>query len=306
MAYKGKMYFAYRPNEKHKDHTHCSKLISDFYDHLTNLATHQEFHMIPYKLRKLLLQGILWLPTPNWVIRFFRFFIRTKSGENFGDMTINGELLFINKHAPHSKVVFDVGAHIGSWAEHALSANPKAQIHCFEPMKKNFGKLIDQPFANQLVCNHFGLSNQIQDLVLFKNSMSLYQREVLDAHSDTHQHSELIQLSTLDDYCKNNKIRQIDLLKIDVEGHDFAVLEGGKEMIDDERILRIQFEYGPFNIYSKTLLKDFFTFFDNRPYALFLILPRGLKRIPKYDHRLENFVYKNFVALHASLDPPTL
>ena len=74
-------------------------------------------------------------------------------------------------------------------------------------------------------------------------------------------------------------------------------------MIDQELVARIQFEYGPFNIYSKTLLRDFFAFFENRPYTLFLITPKGLQAQPKYDVRLENFIYKNFAALHSSVHP---
>ncbi len=257
--------------------------------------------MIPYVIRKRIMQILIFIPVPKWFLRLLRFYVRTKSGENFGDMTINGELKFIKQQVPASEIIFDVGAHTGSWSEHALSVNPEAKIHCFEPLKKNFEGLVNQAYASKLVCNPLGVSDKIQKTKIFKHSMSIYEREEFDRNIDLEQNSESIEMTTLDQYCNSNNIQQIDLLKIDTEGHDLAVLNGGKNLFDKELIFRIQFEYGPFNIYSKTLLKDFFSFFEDRPYTIYLILPRGLKKIQAYDFELENFVYKNFVALHDSI-----
>ncbi len=48
----------------------------------------------------------------------------------------------------------------------------------------------------------------------------------------------------MDDYCKINKIEHIHLVKIDVEGHEIKVLNGGINMIRNKQIDFIQFEFG--------------------------------------------------------------
>jgi FkbM family methyltransferase len=46
---------------------------------------------------------------------------------------------------------------------------------------------------------------------------SLYERQGL---KETQGKSEAIQLDTLDAYCEREKVAHIDILKIDVEGHE--------------------------------------------------------------------------------------
>ena len=45
-----------------------------------------------------------------------------------------------------------------------------------------------------------------------------------------------IKISTLDNYCANNKINTIDLLKIDTQGYEDKVLEGAKNTIKNNKI----------------------------------------------------------------------
>ena len=67
-----------------------------------------------------------------------------------------------------------------------------------------------------------------------------------------------IQLDTLDSYVHNTKINSIDLLKIDVEGHELKVLEGAKNSLSKNIIKCIQFEYGGSFLNSNTKLGEYF------------------------------------------------
>ena len=254
-----------------------------------------------YWFKKLLLRAVIGFPAPKWFNRLVRFYAHTKVGENFGDMTINGEKRFLDSHAQKCQVLFDIGAHTGSWTKLALKANPLAQIHCFEPIDKHYKLLINQAFPDNVKCNKLGLSDISKRVKIFTDTMSLYQRDQQQFGSETSDQSELVDLVTVDQYCLANKISKIDLLKIDAEGHDFFILKGCNTMIEQEMIMRFQFEYGPYNIYSRTLLKDFYTLFEGRPYTFFQILPDGLNKVHNYDFQLENFVYKNFAVLHHSV-----
>jgi hypothetical protein len=50
--------------------------------------------------------------------------------------------------------------------------------------------------------------------------------------------------TTVDDYCESKKIECIDLLKIDVEGAEFQVLQGARRMLKSKRIACLTFEFG--------------------------------------------------------------
>lgn len=77
-----------------------------------------------------------------------------------------------------------------------------------------------------------------------------------------------------------------------------AVIEGGKDLFERERIRVVQFEYGGTYIDSRTLLRDFFDFFKATNYHFFLLYPSWVYRITRYDQRLENFQYKNILIVN--------
>lgn len=257
--------------------------------------------MHPYVLRKLLLRVMLAFPAPAALDRFLRLYVHTRAGENFGDMTLNGEVRFLEAHGPACRVLFDVGAHEGVWTGHALRVNPRARIHCFEPIQTHYQRLLARGFPAQVICNPIGLSDADSTSQIFTKSLSLYDRRGPGPNGAADARSEPIRLTTLQAYCARADVAEIDLLKIDTEGHDLAVLRGAGPMIREGRIRRVQFEYGPPNLYARVFLRDVFAFFEGLPYTMYQIMPRRLAKVSGYDLRLENFHYKNFAALHDSV-----
>jgi FkbM family methyltransferase len=255
----------------------------------------------PYFLKKLFLKTAIALPAPRVVYRLSRLYHHTKDGENFGDMTINGEVRFLRSQAPDCDVLFDVGANRGEWTRHALALTEEAQIHCFEPVSSLYRSLVANQLPERVVCNQVGLSDEPGERQIDLTTMSLYGHRQSPDSGPAPSLTEEVRLETLDAYCAGNGVEQIDLLKLDVEGHELAVMRGGLSMLREGRVRRIQFEYGPSNIYSRVLLRDMFAFFEDLDYDVFKIVPRDLVRVKTYDPQLENFQYKNFAALHSSL-----
>lgn len=252
-----------------------------------------------YLFRYLFLRTAIAMPVPDQLNRLLRSFVDTKAGENFGDMRINGEFHFLRSHAPACSMLFDVGAHEGIWTQFALRANPQANIHCFEPLRANYDRLVAQGFPSQVVCNNLGCSDTAARKQMFTKAWSLYGTMEPGVAGDGSL--EDVELTTIDSYCRSNGITVIDLLKIDTEGHDLAVIRGAEQMIRAGSIRRIQFEYGPRNIFSRVFLRDFFHFFRDLPYTIYQLMPSRLMKIPMYSRRFENMQYKNFVALHVSV-----
>jgi FkbM family methyltransferase len=239
------------------------------------------------------------LPRNDLAFRLARRIVNLHEGNNDCDMRTNGELRLARTVLPSSRVVFDVGANIGDWTEGALAINPRAQYHCFEPSRATFASLTARSFPGNVQLNAFGLGSAPEARTLFVfgtggESNSLYRR--VGTPSAQHEQESVV-LRTLDDYCADAGIDEVDFVKIDVEGHELAALRGASRMLAAGRLGVVQFEYGGTYIDSRALLKDIWELVTDchRGYAFYKLFPEGPRRVERYDQTLETFQYSNWV-----------
>jgi FkbM family methyltransferase len=231
----------------------------------------------------------------------------TDSYDNLNDWKpeSNGEFSLLRKVLPNCRLVFDVGAHTGSWAEAALAINPRLEIHCFEASPSTHRLLTERTPPLPVIANAFGLGAQAETRTLYSfgagnNANSLYRRSGIEVRGFPPQDkTETATLERADDYCARSGIAAIDFMKIDTEGHELYVLEGARQLLATQAIGAIQFEYGGCNIDSRVLLRDLFAFFADVGYMPAKIMPDHIALMPEYDARLENFRFQNWVALPA-------
>jgi FkbM family methyltransferase len=225
-------------------------------------------------------------------------------GENDLDSYTNGEYRVLATLLPECAVAFDVGANRGDWSETALALNPALAIHAFEPGAASFAALTARKLPAAVRINHVGLGAAAEQRALYAlggdtRLASLYRRTGLedDYKIETPTHGETVTITTLDTYCADAGVTAIDFLKIDTEGHDLQVLRGAADLIARRAVRFIQFEYGAGNVESRDLLKDFFAFFAETRYNLHKIHAEGFSHYPRYNVRLENFQYQNWLAV---------
>jgi FkbM family methyltransferase len=201
-----------------------------------------------------------------------------------------------------SAVLFDVGANQGVFAKNLITAwrGLNYQLYAFEPSAKTFALLKrevpDLPYVHLV---NQGLGEMPGKVELYSDKegsglASVYPRDLSHHRIDFSAH-ETIELTTLDQFCVDNKIDHIDFLKLDVEGHELAVLKGGHRMIAEGKVQIVQFEFGGCNIDSRTYFRDFFNYFQER-YNLHRVLSDGLEPLPTYSEKLEVFQSANYVA----------
>jgi FkbM family methyltransferase len=261
--------------------------------------------MSPVNLHNALIHTVRFLQRfdPGLVSKFCRAWVDSQDGNNDVAISSNGELHLMRMALPHCRTVFDVGASTGEWAQLAISINREMDLHCFEPSAATFAMLQARHLPSSVSMNHCALGSSSGDGTLFvfgetAGTNSMYARQGLEDGFGLEQRcQESIRVETFTDYCTAKSITGVDFCKIDVEGHDLEVLRGMRPFLEAGRVQLIQFEYGGTFIDSGVLLRDVFEFFGSLHYSMFKLFPDHLRLVGRYDQRLENFQYQNWIAL---------
>lgn len=210
-----------------------------------------------------------------------------------------GEELVVAKVARHCSVCFDIGANQGDWTAMLLAANPNVEVHCFEPAAA-WARLRDRDLGPRVVKNNLAVGEAPGELTLHVGSVDTY-CSAYDDPSNTPVAADRgtlrVGVTTIDHYCRERQIDRIDFVKIDVEGHEFAVLRGADAMLSRKAIRCIQFERTWWAIPARVFLKDIMDFVNGHGYALFKIYQKGVRPIDQYSHHLDDFQYSNYLAV---------
>lgn len=206
-----------------------------------------------------------------------------------------------------SIILFDVGANDGDYALLAYDIfKNKLKIYSFEPSEYTFKILVENTKGIDSINSYnIGFGEKIGKVKLYSSGKGSTLASVynLSNRSSTfkEEYSEEIKIETIDSFCNKNNLESIDILKIDIEGHELYALKGAKDLIKNKKIRFIQFEFGECHIDSKTFFKDFINFF-NEEYTFYRIVSDGLRKIESYSSNLEIFGTANFlVELNSSL-----
>jgi FkbM family methyltransferase len=235
-----------------------------------------------------------------------------------GHLTDSGELSALHRLArlwPTSTALhlIDAGANIGTYSI-ALATTfknyPQTKIWALEPAAGTYAKLEkhlqESGFKDRILPRHLGLGRTEEDRTFYSAAnaeqsglASVYPRR-LD-HFGVHlENKETVHLLPLDTFCEREHISHIHFLKLDLEGHELAALEGSIRLLKNGAIDAIQFEFGGCNIDSRTYFQDFYYSLAS-DYALYRILRHGLYPITQYKEEQEVFITTNYLAVRKTL-----
>jgi len=139
-------------------------------------------------------------------------------------------MLWVKLSKIHNHVL-DIGANTGIFSVITKIVNPSAKVIAFEPMPKIHDKLLYNIQLNNLDVSTtlLALSDYDGEATIYPTSLEhVYSVTVNKKRDDitTPVHEVKINTIRLDKYIEQNKIENIDLIKIDVETHEPEVLSG--------------------------------------------------------------------------------
>ena len=134
-----------------------------------------------------------------------------------------------NKHILHEvdinsdSVVVDVGAFTGSWAQHIVDRYDPV-IYAFEPNPGSF-KRLQQKAANnpKLQAMPYGLGDEDVTVAFTLNGLGSSMCDERMSHSDIPRTQ--VEIAAIDRVWNELKLGQIDLMKINIEGAEFPLLD---------------------------------------------------------------------------------
>lgn len=140
---------------------------------------------------------------------------------NYEEFFIEG--VYDNYDLDNCNVVFDIGANVGMWTKYILTRNAK-KVYCFEPNKKAISHL-KESLKNDS-------NTAIVEKAVYKENTSL-QFYIDDSNSlisslipeSGHTPSYNVDAITLEEAIRESGESHIDLVKIDVEGSEFGIIE---------------------------------------------------------------------------------
>jgi FkbM family methyltransferase len=196
------------------------------------------------------------------------------------------DLSFFKQMSKRSKCIVDVGANTGLYDLTAASSNPEAKIFAFEPYYFNFERLKTNCSLNNLnnivpVGKAVGNCDDRIEFWIPKRARIIDVASTDRAFSsrvygkDVEWSRVEVEQTSLDSFVQSQlTVTKIDLIKIDVEGHECQVFEGMKVILAEHR---------PHILFESFVDRDRIEFFneiarenDLTPYA---VMRRGILRL---------------------------
>ncbi len=192
------------------------------------------------------------------------------------------EQMFMYRFVQANDIMVDIGAHIGSETVLLGSKLASGRVYSFEPTPAILPHLKANISINNLIDKVTVESMAISDHNGYTKFYLSTESEVNSLHKHKGSKEISIQTITLDKYASVHDIQHVNLLKIDVEGHEYAVIRGSKSLLTKHKIDVIVFEVNDQsgscyqdNLKTRELLSSY-------GYKLYLVSQDG--KLTKYVH----------------------
>jgi FkbM family methyltransferase len=137
--------------------------------------------------------------------------------------------------------LFDIGANLGQTSLELAKTFPKNEIYSFEPDPNTFAGLIEKTKAlPEIKTFNIGFGHQKERVQMNinkgsgGNSILPVSDKIKDLASGDWTEcigQREVEITTLNSFCAEQNIKHIDLIKVDTQGYELRILEGGNTVI---------------------------------------------------------------------------
>ncbi len=228
------------------------------------------------------------------------------SGAIFFNVYEKSESNFIKSICYEGMNILDIGANIGFYtALFSQSAGDDGMVIAIEPDKESYkylSKSINSFYYKNVLSFRLAASDTKQKLPLFISTENRGDNRLYSTNQK--RNSMIVDCITVDELLKENKIKNLDLIKIDVQGYEPKVLKGMIKIVKSSKELILLSEFWPKGIqeagedpqeYLIMLRKMQFQLFELKKNGSLVILKPGedKKFIKKYrGRRYTNIICK--------------
>ena len=195
------------------------------------------------------------------------------------------------------RIVLDIGAHKGEFLNHIKKIKSIRKVYSLEPQKNIFNELLKEIDNKKFFAYNIAISNnngkqkmQINDFSMTStlsklNEKSKYYKIKNLIIGNKKKKFEFIKTEKLDFFTKKRKLKNIDLLKIDTEGHELNVVKSGLKTLKNTKYILVEFRQNDLYLnYSSSLLhkmitKNNFELVKNFKFPMFSMEDRLYKNI---------------------------
>jgi FkbM family methyltransferase len=144
--------------------------------------------------------------------------------------------LCLDKLRDASGTFLDIGANVGFYSIILAGSLPDVIVHAFEPVPDNFRVLETNvrvnPTRNKIVLNQLAVSDQCGTTTIALNGQLSH---ILQSVTDSQSNVAEVDAISLDNYCQKNGIKNVRLIKCDVEGFELFVLRGAERILIEQK-----------------------------------------------------------------------
>ena len=205
----------------------------------------------------------------------------------------------IRKVLKPGDVFLDIGANIGYFSLLAATKEASSTVVAFEPVKELFDKLQENVSLNKVknvIAINAALGEINEEKEIFLSGPDNLGMSSFQPSENFSGKAEKVKVLCVDDWFKTFGLSKIDLIKIDTEGSELAVIKGMKQVLSQFKPLIIV-ELNPETLAMfKLTSQDILDYLNNLNFDAFIILDSGalLKAGEKIDQtRNVLFVHRN-------------
>lgn len=224
-----------------------------------------------------MLQSLIKLAYKYWPSLYKKRYYKTLGSLSTGNYKCEPELLYIQQVLKPDSVFIDIGTNKGIYLYQAEKSISSGKIIGFEP-NKSLVNYIKPLFPNAEIYPLAASSKSGTAVLNIPKKANGLQdtRASLEAMGEDVEKVE-IQMITLDEFAKEKNLSKIDVVKIDVEGHEFDSVKGCVNILQTIKpifIIEIELRHAHYPI------KDIFDFIIGFGYEVFYFDRKSLSLKP--------------------------